>query len=117
MCLLDSKHGRDAHATEESVTTDARMTSTEPLSPPVIAVEETPCPDVPTADVVAATQLLTIILPIHNEKENLRPLLDEIEAALGSHTGGYEVIAVDDGSRDGSTQLLKQLAAEKRYLR
>jgi glycosyltransferase involved in cell wall biosynthesis len=99
------------------LTTNAQ-TSTEPLpQSTVTAVEETPCPDVPTADVVAATQLLTIILPIHNEKDNLRPLLDEIEAALASHAGGYEVIAVDDGSRDGSTQLLKELAAEKRYLR
>ena len=81
------------------------------------AVEDTPCPDVPPADVVAATQLLTIVLPIHNEKDNLRPLLEEIEAALGAHSGGYEVIAIDDGSNDGSTGLLKQLAAEKRYLR
>ncbi len=98
------------------VTTDARTTS-EPAATTPSVVDDVACADVPTADVVAATQLLSIILPIHNEKDNLRPLLDEIEAALGSHGGGYEVIAVDDGSTDGSTQLLKQLATERRYLR
>lgn len=64
---------------------------------------------------------VTLILPIYNERENIEPLLQEIETALETalvrNGKKYEVIAVDDGSRDGSTALLKKLAAEKPYLK
>src|SRR2546422_11534319 len=62
---------------------------------------------------------LTIILPVHNERENLAPLLAEIEQALDRRGGrdSYEVIAVDDGSSDGSGLLLQQLAAQKAHLK
>lgn len=59
----------------------------------------------------------TIILPIYNELENLRPLLEEIEGVMGNDPRKFEVIAVDDASTDGSRQLLKELAAEKPYLK
>ena len=58
---------------------------------------------------------LSIVLPMYNEVENVVPLLGEIEAALGNTT--FEVIAVDDGSRDGTRELLKKLTQEKSYLR
>ena len=58
---------------------------------------------------------LSIVLPMYNEVENVVPLLGEIEAALGNTT--FEVIAVDDGSRDGTRELLKKLTKEKSYLR
>lgn len=58
---------------------------------------------------------LTIVLPIYNEVENIEPLLSEIEDVLGSLS--YEVIAVDDGSNDGSRKLLTDLASRKNYLK
>jgi len=60
---------------------------------------------------------ITIILPVHNEVGNLRPLLREIEEALAELKMTFEVIAVDDGSNDGSSQLLGELACEKEYLK
>ena len=63
---------------------------------------------------------LTIILPIYNEAENIRPLLEEIRAALSASNLKYELIAVDDGSRDQSLQVLRDcqpLYAELRILR
>lgn len=60
---------------------------------------------------------ISVILPIYNERENLVPLLDEIDAALGPLDRPYEVIAVDDGSRDGSTKLLRELAETREPLR
>jgi len=66
---------------------------------------------------------LSIVLPIHNEKDNLAPLLDEIEAAMTTMVGGggggrrFEVIAVDDGSTDGSPAILKRLAATRPWLK
>jgi glycosyltransferase involved in cell wall biosynthesis len=54
---------------------------------------------------------VSVVLPIYNEVENIPPLLDEIRAALDPLGKEYEILAIDDGSRDGSTQLLKELAA------
>ncbi|MBI5498547.1 MAG: glycosyltransferase family 2 protein [Deltaproteobacteria bacterium] len=60
---------------------------------------------------------LSVVVPVYNEQDNLRPLLTEIEAALQPTGLSYEVIAVDDGSRDGTRALLETLATEKPYLR
>ncbi len=60
--------------------------------------------------------MISVILPIYNEVENIRPLIEEIKAALAD-SGDYEIIAVDDGSRDGSTQLLRELTASEPRLR
>ncbi|HID53697.1 MAG TPA: glycosyltransferase [Anaerolineae bacterium] len=55
---------------------------------------------------------LTIVVPVYNEVENVRPLLDEITQALTPENLDYEVLFVDDGSNDGSFAALQQLAAE-----
>ena len=60
---------------------------------------------------------IAVVLPICNERENLRPLLEEIEHALDPTGYSFEVIAVDDGSNDGSATLLRELAAVKPYLK
>ena len=60
---------------------------------------------------------ISVIVPIYNEVENLPPLIAEIEAALGPTGKSFEIIAVDDGSTDGSTELLKKLTAEHTSLR
>jgi glycosyltransferase involved in cell wall biosynthesis len=59
--------------------------------------------------------LVSVILPIHNERENLGPLLSEIRQALGGMP--HEVVAVDDGSTDGSLGELERLAAADPRLR
>src|SRR3989338_5049119 len=63
------------------------------------------------------TPKLSVIAPVHNERENILPLLTELEAVLHLLRLSFEVILVDDGSRDGSFELMEQLAAEKDYLR
>ena len=60
---------------------------------------------------------VTVVLPIYDERDNLVALLDEIEAALGPAGVRYEIIAVDDGSRDGSADLLRTLAGERSELK
>ncbi len=55
---------------------------------------------------------LTIIVPVLNEVDNLRPLVDEIIAALEDETLRYEVLFIDDGSNDGSFELMKELHQE-----
>src|SRR5258708_1250013 len=60
---------------------------------------------------------IAVVLPIYNERENLRPLLAEIESALVPTSRSFEVIAIDDGSVDGSAEVLHDLATEKPYLK
>lgn len=55
---------------------------------------------------------LSVVLPVFNEVASLRPLMDEIRAALDPTGRSYEVICCDDGSTDGSQQMLRELAAQ-----
>jgi glycosyltransferase involved in cell wall biosynthesis len=55
---------------------------------------------------------LSIVVPVYNEEENLRPLFNEIRAALDGRDLDYEVVFVDDGSRDDSFKILRQLHQE-----
>lgn len=52
---------------------------------------------------------LSVILPVFNERENVGPLLEEIRAALGGTGRRWEVLAVDDCSRDDSVDVLRGL--------
>jgi len=58
------------------------------------------------------TKDLTLIIPVYNEVENLRPLMDEIRDALDDQSLDYEIIFIDDGSSDGSFELLETLHEE-----
>ena len=60
---------------------------------------------------------LSLVLPCHNEQDNLRPLLDALRKALDPLQRRYEIIITDDGSSDGSWALLKSLATEDARLR
>jgi glycosyltransferase involved in cell wall biosynthesis len=60
--------------------------------------------------------MLSVILPIHNERENLGPLLQELQAVLRVSPES-EVIAVDDGSSDGTAELLQELVHRYPFLR
>jgi len=60
---------------------------------------------------------LSVVVPIYNEVESLPDLVQAITASLAASPFSYEIIGVDDGSRDGSTELLKQLAASRSDLR
>jgi glycosyltransferase involved in cell wall biosynthesis len=53
---------------------------------------------------------LSVILPVHNEVENLPILWAELAAVLSGLAGPVEVIFVDDGSTDGSGNVIGQLA-------
>jgi glycosyltransferase involved in cell wall biosynthesis len=52
---------------------------------------------------------LTVVIPVYNEVDNLRPLHDELTATLHQLGRAYEIVYVDDGSGDGSQQVLADL--------
>jgi dolichol-phosphate mannosyltransferase len=60
---------------------------------------------------------LSIVVPIYNEAENLPLLLDSFTQSLRDSKYSYEIICVDDGSRDGSTDILKREAVVRPELK
>jgi glycosyltransferase involved in cell wall biosynthesis len=54
---------------------------------------------------------LSIVIPIKDERDNLRPLHDRLVQALAGLGLTWEAVFVDDGSQDGSFAVLQQLAA------
>ncbi len=59
---------------------------------------------------------LSVVVPVHNESENIVPLVSEIRDALEGHMN-YEVVYVDDGSSDATLEKLLTLAGQYRRLR
>src|SRR2546426_1999239 len=55
---------------------------------------------------------LSLVIPVYNERDNLPVLVEEIDRALAARRGRYEIVAVDDGSTDGSLDVLKALKRE-----
>ena len=55
---------------------------------------------------------LSLVVPIYNEYESLPKLVEAIMRVVATLNCSSEVICVDDGSVDGSAELLKQLASE-----
>lgn len=56
---------------------------------------------------MSAPTELSLVVPVYNERDNLPPLLEEIGRALAGRR--YEIVTVDDGSTDGSLEVLKAL--------
>lgn len=50
------------------------------------------------------------MLPAYNEEENIGPAVMEVVEVVGSIADDYEIIVVDDGSRDGTAEKVRQLA-------
>jgi len=55
---------------------------------------------------------LSVVAPAYEERDNLGPLVDAVREALGTSMR-WELVIVDDGSRDGTTEVLRRLASEE----
>jgi glycosyltransferase involved in cell wall biosynthesis len=60
---------------------------------------------------------LSIIIPLLNEQESLPELHQWIVKVMTTHNYSYEVIFIDDGSKDGSWQIIEQLSKENSNLK
>ncbi len=60
---------------------------------------------------------VSVVIPVYNEVESVPRLVEAIAQVLQAEQLAYEIIAVDDGSSDGTTALLKRLAQERMDLR
>lgn len=59
---------------------------------------------------------LSIIIPIKDEAENLSELLAEIKSVIVEKYAEFEVIVIDDGSKDASWEVLQNLSKEYAFL-
>jgi polyisoprenyl-phosphate glycosyltransferase len=59
----------------------------------------------------------SIIAPIFNEKENLSELHRRVSEVMDSLNEAWELILVDDGSTDGSTDMIRELAKKDKRVR
>ena len=63
-------------------------------------------------------KLISVVVPIYNESENIVELYNRIEAVLGKKTAyAYELIFIDDGSSDGSWDHIRKLARDNSCVR
>src|SRR3954471_3025614 len=53
----------------------------------------------------------SIVVPLHNEQENVTDLYDRLKAVMETHGESFEIVLVDDGSGDGTFNLLREIAA------
>jgi glycosyltransferase involved in cell wall biosynthesis len=59
---------------------------------------------------IGETPAISIFLPVLNEEPNLLPLHEKLDVALGKLGRSAEIIYVDDGSTDGSLNVLREIA-------
>ncbi|MCS7183520.1 MAG: glycosyltransferase family 2 protein [Thermoanaerobaculum sp.] len=64
-----------------------------------------------------AEPVFSLVVPVHNERENLKPLVAAVIPVMESLGKPFELILVDDGSTDGSSELMDELAAQEHRLR
>jgi len=60
---------------------------------------------------------ISVVIPVYNERGNLSPLYERLCEALDGLRKSWEVIFVDDGSTDGSPEVLKEIASKDRRVK
>lgn len=59
----------------------------------------------------------SVVVPCHNERDNLEPLIKAIHGAVNPLKTVYEIVLTDDGSTDGSWEVISRLAATDTRIR
>ncbi|MFH1827100.1 MAG: glycosyltransferase family 2 protein [bacterium] len=59
--------------------------------------------------------LLSVIVPVYNEKGNINPLIDRLLPVVKSYK--YEIVFIDDGSSDKSSEEIKKFARKNPYIK
>ncbi len=63
------------------------------------------------------TNSLSVVIPIYNDEEVIGELLRRLTAVVEDIVGEYEIILVDDGSRDHSWEIMQQERAQRTHMR
>jgi len=60
---------------------------------------------------------VSVVVPVYNAEQTVEPLVDRIHSVLAAAERRFEILLVDDGSRDGSWSIIRRLAAAKSTVR
>lgn len=60
---------------------------------------------------------ISIVIPLLNEEESIRPLVEEINNAVNTISPDHEILFIDDGSTDNSLKIIKDLARTNKKIR
>jgi len=55
---------------------------------------------------------LTVVIPVYNEQDNIQPLFAALNTALSEYAGDWQVILVNDGSRDDTAKTINRCVSE-----
>jgi dolichol-phosphate mannosyltransferase len=61
--------------------------------------------------------IFSVVVPIWNERESLQELYKQVAGVMEKTDGSWELVLVDDGSTDGSTDMIRGLAADDSKVR
>ncbi len=59
---------------------------------------------------MSQSPVISMVFPVYNEQGNVRPLYERVKSVLDSTQLSYEMVFVDDGSRDASLTTVKEVA-------
>ena len=59
-----------------------------------------------------SSPVVSVIVPIYNELDNIQPMYEELTAAMSDQARPFELLFVDDGSRDGTVAELQEIAQQ-----
>lgn len=77
-------------------------------------------PDEPTNNYMSQTRLplsISVFFPCYNDSESIKKMVEDALLVVRKFTNDYEVIVVDDGSKDNSRKILLELAKKHRKLK
>jgi len=77
----------------------------------------TPTAVAPEGRFVPIPGSLSLVLPAYNEAENIEIVVRQAIAVLPDYTATFEIIVVNDGSRDGTAEIIDRLATEDARVR
>ncbi|ACK68534.1 glycosyl transferase family 2 [Gloeothece citriformis PCC 7424] len=72
---------------------------------------------VPSPSLTSIFPEVSVVIPIYNEVKSIPQLVEKIATPLRENQLNYEIICVDDGSQDGSTEILRDIALKRNDLK
>jgi dolichol-phosphate mannosyltransferase len=93
------------------------MDGQTPSAPAPLSRLATPLAEVLSGSPPARRWCVSLVMPAYNEEAGIRPAVLEACAALAELAGDYEILVVDDGSRDGTAAVVAELAASRPQVR